>query len=296
MYSDILFDYLLKNVETSEEFVSENFHVAIEKYEIKNENEVREYGKPKGRYNLLSIQDVLEFSEKDIRKCVGIVTKVLREIIGNISVGDRVLVVGLGNRHISSDSLGAKVVGGVNITIENNSLPKVMAIAPSVMGLTGIETVDIVEGVVSKVNPTHLILIDSLCASAVERLGRSIQVTDNGLCPGGGIGNKRKCIGKKITRNVYSIGVPLLIYASTFVGDTFSKYGIDFDKINSVMQVSKNNGKHKEIHEFCNGIKNILKDDINDTIVSIKDIEECVTILSKIISSAINNLTGVVYE
>ena len=168
-----------------------------------------------------------------------------------------------------------------------------MAIAPSVMGLTGIETVEIIEGVVEKTKPTHLILIDSLCASAVERLGKSIQLTNTGLCPGGGIGNNRKCIDNSVVKNIYSIGVPLLIFSSTFINSAFEKFGIKYDDVLSIMQSSKKDKRSSHFFKFVKTIKNVLEDDENEMIVSIKDIEECVDILSNIIATSINVVLGV---
>lgn len=296
-YSDLLFDYLnSSSTEASEDFeCGENKLDRFKEdfYEINTDEESKIYNKPKGKYMLLSTPNILEIGKFEIDECVEMLVSMLRAMFGKIESKDRILVVGLGNRHISSDSLGAKVVGKINITIDNKLLPKVMAIAPSVMGLTGIETFDIVEGVVSRVKPTHLILIDSLCASAVERLGRSIQVTNTGICPGGGIGNKRKCIDCKQVENICSIGVPLLIFSSTFIGSAFEKFGVGYEKILSIMQSSRKSSKDREIFELSKTLKKILEDDQNEMIVSIKDIEECVDILSDIIARSINIALGV---
>ncbi len=296
-YSDLLFDYLNSiSSESGSDFVEKDAKDKVFKkdfYEIKTDEESKIYNKPKGKYMLLTTPDMLMISKQDIDRCIHIFVSMLEDMLGVIESDARVLVVGLGNRHISSDSLGAKVVGKINITISNKYLPKVMAIAPSVMGLTGIETFDIVEGVVSRVKPTHLILIDSLCASAVERLGRSIQLTNTGICPGGGVGNKRKCIDSKMVDNIYSIGVPLLIFSSTFIGSAFDKFGIAYDKILSIMQSSKKIPEQSQLLELSKTLKKILEDDENEMIVSIKDIEECVDVLSDIIAGAINIALGV---
>ena len=297
-YSDLIFDYLINtNTEVGKECGGNNSAVGNDfkkdYYEIVTDEESKMFGKPKGKYCLLSTPVVIDMFQSKIDECVDLFQEILKEIIGEISNSDRVLVVGLGNRHISPDSLGAKVVGKINITIDNKSLPKVMAIAPSVMGLTGIETREIIAGVVDKVKPTHLILIDSLCASSVGRLGRSIQVTNTGLCPGGGIGNNRQCIDNKIVRNIYSIGVPLMIFSSTFISSSFEKFGLDYNEILSVMQISKKTANSPKFLELCKTIKKIVEDDIDDMIVSIKDIEDTVEILANIISRSINIALGV---
>ena len=294
MYSDVLFDYI-KSVKS--EVGIDRYEclqkIKKERYEIRTDEEVEEFGKPKGKYELISIPEVLDLRAKGIDECVEEVVSSFKSMIGDILCTDRILIVGLGNRHISPDSLGAKVVGGINVTFDCKYLPKVMAIAPSVMGLTGIETVEIVQGVVDRVKPTHIILIDSLCAGAVERLGKSIQITNTGICPGGGIGNKRKCIGADMAKHVFSIGIPLLIYSSTFVRDIFEKYGIDDKLIKDIMQSCKKHDNKGELYNFLKSVNNVVNDDIDDVVVSIKDIEECVEILSKIISKAINIVLGV---
>lgn len=298
MYSDLIFDYL-KDVyaESGEDlgFDRQSFELGItrERYDIVTIEESEKYNKPKGRYELLSIPDILMCNANEIEYITDRLACVLKEIVGDIGNKNRILIVGLGNRHISSDSLGAKVVGKINITIKNKNLPKVMAISPSVMGLTGIETVDIVEGVVLKTKPTHVIIIDSLCASSATRLGRSLQVTNTGICPGGGVGNQRKCIDKKVAPNVFSIGVPLLIYASTFVSDSLEKNGINQDEISGIMQTILKHNELSHLFKFFKNISNVYKDNVDNMIVSLKDIEEVVELLSNVIANAINRVLGV---
>ena len=298
-HSDIIFDYLInKQIEVAKDNdVSCDSQLKPFKqdyYEIVTDEESKMFGKPKGKYNLLSCPNVLNISSDEEEMCIKLFENTLVNFVGDISSTDRILVVGLGNRHISSDSLGAKVVGKINITIENKLLPKVMAIAPSVMGLTGIETKEIIDGVIDKVKPTHLILIDSLCASSTERLGRSIQVTNTGLCPGAGIGNNRKCIDNKSVKNIFSIGVPLMIYSSTFISSSLEKFGLSYDEILSVMQKAKKSPNNKELLNISKTLKKVVEDDADDMIVSIKDIEETVEVLSNIIAKSINSVLGVV--
>ncbi|MBQ7351705.1 MAG: GPR endopeptidase [Clostridia bacterium] len=293
MVSDLIFDYL--DCESAEEIsiLSMGRGIVRDSYEIVTDEESVRYGKPKGRYELLGIPEVVSLNSDDICSCTEYLSEILKSIFGNIDSNAKILVVGLGNRHISSDSLGAKVAGKINITIDTKFLPQVMAIAPSVMGLTGIETVDIVEGVIAKTRPTHVIIIDSLCASSEERLVRSIQVTNTGICPGGGIGNKRKCIDDSIAENVFSIGVPLLIFASTFVEGALTKQSITFDRVSGIMHSLKKSQQNKDFVDLCKSLERVMKDSMDNVIVSIKDIEESVEVLSTIIANAINIALGV---
>lgn len=260
----------------------------FESYNIANKEQAKYYNKEQGNYDLLTIPYPLFLNDKEINKAKEIIKKSLKIMLGKVDKNSKVLVVGLGNRHISSDSLGTNVAKNINIMFNNEKRPNIMAICPSVMGLTGIETYDIISGVISKVKPSHLILIDSLCAGHSSRLMTSIQISNTGICPGSGIGNRRKCIDKKLASNVVSIGVPLLIYAETFLSETFAQYNINISRVSSIMQNIKKHENNEEIYNFLKDIESSLHSSFNDEIVSPKDIAEAVEILSNIISSAIN--------
>lgn len=290
--SEIISDIISnKNIESGKDNFSKitkhKRGIVEECYEIKSDSDAELYNKQKGSYKLLTIPDVLLMENYDY--IIRVVTNMFRSLFGSFKKGDRILVVGLGNRHISSDSLGSKVVANIDINITNKNKPKVMAFCPSVLGLTGIETFDTIKGVVERTNPTHLILIDSLCAGSVDRLGKSIQISNTGICPGSGIGNIQKCIDKTFAKNVYSIGIPLLIYASTFVTTAMDSEGITLSILNNCMRKVK---KHQNMDDICkllNGIKRVYLNNLDDVIVSIKDIEECSKSLSYIVATAINN-------
>lgn len=297
MRSDILLECIESDVESGKELGLEGHvyerGVRRDGYEIKTDRDSLKYGKPMGKYELLSIPEPIVLDDGDITYIVDKLEMILKSLIGKIKPKDRVLVVGLGNRHISSDSLGTRVVGKICVADSGERNPKVMAISPSVMGLTGIETVDIVSGVAGRVRATHIIIIDSLCASSPSRLGRSIQVSNTGICPGSGIGNKRKCVDGNIADTTISIGVPLLIYASTFVGETLRENGIECGALDSIMQNAIKSHSSGDFVELIKKIKSVCEDDVDDMIVSLKDIEECVEILSTIIARAINRVLGV---
>ena len=297
--SELINEIINKNLtESDEEFVPSKFQkysdqITRESFEISNQKQSDYYKKDLGTYELLGIPNPLELSKVQIKKITSIFADILKSLVGTVSKKDRVLVVGLGNRHISADSLGTKVIKNINITLGDFGYPKVMAICPSVLGLTGIETYDIIKGVIEKTNPSHIIFIDSLCASSVSRLACSIQLSNTGICPGSGIGNNRKCLDKTLAKKVYSIGVPLLIYANTFVDTNFENFGIDIPRINNIMQTAKKSENNSKFTDLLMDLKNCLNSSMENIIVSIKDIDECVEILSKIIANAINQTLGV---
>ena len=271
----------------------ENTGISCERYEILSDEDSEKYGKPKGIYDIFGIPNALTLTKKQKANIMSEITKSLKELCATVDNKSKILVVGLGNRHISSDSLGTLVCRKICITLGLKNYPNVMAICPSVLGLTGIETYDTIRGIVDRVKPSQVIFIDSLCASDVSRLGTSIQLSNTGICPGSGVKNKRKCLDKSICKNVVSIGVPLLIYASTFLENSFEKNGIDLLRLNSIMQSAKKERNKDEILELIKDIKKVYNDDVLNIIVSHKDIKEMVEILSDIIAGAINKSLGV---
>ena len=148
----------------------------------------------------------------------------------NISPDAKVLLVGLGNWNVTPDALGPLVVENIMVTRHYFELMpdqvhpgyrQVSALAPGVLGTTGIETSDIVYALVEKVQPDLVIAIDSLASKALERVNTTIQIADTGIHPGSGIGNKRKGLTKQeLGVDVIAIGVPTVVYASTIVTST----------------------------------------------------------------------------
>ena len=139
------------------------------------------------------------------------------------------LIVGLGNANSTADSLGPKSIDRVLVTrhlFELNTNIKdgmrcVSAIVPGVMASTGIETLDIITSLVNRIKPSFLIVIDSLSSLSIDRLNRTIQITDTGINPGSGVGNNRKEISKdNLGVPVIAIGVPTVVYSSIIVNDT----------------------------------------------------------------------------
>ena len=140
------------------------------------------------------------------------------------------LVIGLGNEHITPDALGPMVLDNIIVTrhlyeLAGDALDgdyrKVSALAPGVMGLTGIETFDIIESVVKKTKPDFLIVVDALAARAVSRVNKMIQMTDTGISPGSGVGNRRRRIDEQsLGVPVISIGIPTVVDAVSVTHDT----------------------------------------------------------------------------
>ena len=191
---------------------------------ITTDEGARQIGKPKGNYVTVEINEVL-FDDPDIfqrgSEAVGRELKKLCEE----KKPDSVLIVGLGNRYITPDSIGPKVVGKVMVTRHITKDAKfgydfpvraVSAVSPGVLGITGIETGEIVKGVAEHVKPSLIIAVDALAARSLSRLGTTVQLCDTGICPGSGVGNNRKELTEKtLGVPVIAIGVPMVVDIKT---------------------------------------------------------------------------------
>lgn len=189
----------------------------------------KKLGKKQGNYITIEFEDVTDYSNKEnVKK---IFSEELKELIKKINVKKNpyCLIVGLGNSKSTPDSLGPLSINNIIVTSHLFELEdikgfmKVSAINPGVMGQTGIETSDIILSIVQKIKPDFLIVIDSLASGSLDRVNKTIQMTDTGIHPGSGIGNSRKEISKeKINIPVIAIGVPTVVDANVIVSDTIN--------------------------------------------------------------------------
>ena len=174
-------------------------------------------GKPVGNYVTLEIPTPQYNEYKTVENIVAALTGELARLY-RLSANDTVMVVGLGNWQITADSLGPKVVSALLVTrhlfdvmpeeIDEGVRP-VCALSPGVLGLTGIETVEIIKGVTERVKPSLIIAIDALASRKLQRVNSTIQLSDTGITPGSGVGNSRMAINEKtLGRPVIAIGVP----------------------------------------------------------------------------------------
>ena len=194
-------------------------NLKVTKVDITNQNGEQAIGKPIRTLITIDIQKLRLAEEAEIQKSAEILSEELKEIINkHIESKDDILVVGLGNIYVTPDSLGPKVINDIDVTrhiikylpqyIDENSRP-VSAISPGVLGTTGIETLEILEGVVKEIKPKLLIVIDALASRSIERISSTIQLSDTGIVPGAGVGNTRKEISKN------TLGIPVIAIRNT---------------------------------------------------------------------------------
>lgn len=228
-------------------------NVVLEELEITDINR-NIFNRKNGFYKTISFKDI---TDKDNYKEVEeVFIKALHKLFNDLDISntDSVLIIGLGNSKSTPDSLGPKVIDNVLVTNHLFELGEVeegyrrtASFKPSVTGITGIETKDIIESLVEKVKPNFLIIIDSLASSNISRLNKTIQLTSGGINPGSGIGNNRLELSMETLHiPVISIGVPTVVDATTIVNDTFinlvKKISFDIDNLNNVkMKLVSNN-------------------------------------------------------
>ena len=195
-----------------------------------NEEEAKQINKKPGNYTTIEFEDVTDSNNQ--KKVSKIFAEELRNLlqIQNIKDDDMCLVLGLGNEKSTPDALGPLVVSDTLVTnyiylygTLDEGFRRVCAISPGVMGETGIETSDLLKSIVKEIKPGFVITIDALAASSVERVNKTIQMTDSGINPGSGVGNKRKEISKDILGiPTIAIGLPTVVDAASIVSDTIN--------------------------------------------------------------------------
>lgn len=220
-----------------EEWLDEERNVTITKVKIETENGAKSLGKPVGTYLTLEAPELLAPDEGSHREVSEVLSEQLKELFKEPV--ESVLIVGLGNREVTPDALGPEVVGNLYITrhilkeygeyaFPEKKVAAVSGIVPGVMAQTGMETLEIIKGIIEETKPQLVIAIDALAARSVKRLGRTIQLADTGINPGSGVGNHRKGLNEEtLGVPVIAIGVPTVVDAATIVYDVCQ----DVDKI-----------------------------------------------------------------
>lgn len=190
-------------------------------------------GKPKGKYITVEAPVMRENSPQGHRSVAEVLGAQLNKLL-SLPMTANVLVVGLGNWNATPDSLGPRVIRMIPVTRHlfayapqelKGGMRPVSALAPGVLGITGIETAEIIKGVVEKIRPEVVIAIDSLASRSVARIATTVQIADTGINPGSGIGNQRTAINKEsIGVPVIAIGVPTVVHAAVIASDAIQEF------------------------------------------------------------------------
>lgn len=282
----------IDGIETEEE---EKDQIKISRVKILNEQGEKALAKPKGDYVTLDVKNIKTVDEEGIEKIAEILGDELREIIKkHISDTEDILVVGLGNLYVTPDALGPKVVPEIQVTRHilqymPSAMPEdtrpVSAISPGVLGITGIETMEILKGIVENIKPKMLIVIDALASRSIERISSSIQIADTGIVPGAGVGNTRKEISiKTLGIPVIALGIPTVVDLASITNDCIDLF------IESLQQKAMSNDYLNKLREKDNyeEIKEALIPKDYNMIVTPKEIDKLIENMSKIVSKGIN--------
>lgn len=277
------------------EEIDESDKIKVTKVKVLNENGANAIGKPIGTYITIDIKKIKLATNDDIQKASEILSRELKKLIDVHSIPkDDILIVGLGNGYVTPDSLGPKVVKDIDVTrhiikympeVIDPNARSVSAISPGVLGTTGIETLEILKGIVDNIKPKLIITIDALASKSIERISSTIQLADTGITPGAGVGNTRKELSvDTLGVPVIAIGIPTCVDAATIAVDTidiFISKLQDEAKSNEYLNNLKEQDKYEEVREA------LIPGDYN-FIVTPKEIDELIENMKDIVARGIN--------
>lgn len=283
------------------EEVDQEREIRVTTVKIETENGAKAMKKPVGTYITMEAPN-MAVPDEDYHKEI---SEELRKFLGEIMEGKKedysVLVVGLGNRKVTPDALGPYVVDNLNITrhivkeygkyaMGEEHVRLVSAIVPGVMGQTGMETVEIIKGVVQETRPDLIIAVDALAARSSRRLNRTIQIADTGIHPGSGVGNHRNAITEEtVGVPVIAIGVPTVVDAATIVNDTMENFLAALEESESLKGVGLVMQGYSAAEKY-ELVKELISPHLNGLFVTPKDIDETVKRISYTISESLNML------
>lgn len=282
------------------ESIETAYRIKVTDVRITDEKGERAIGKPVGQYITVEASDLPDGDDDYHRAVTEVLMKQLRKLLPDIE-NKRVLVAGIGNRDITPDALGPLVAEHLFITRhlfekygKNSEIVRgmgnVSAVIPGVMAQTGMETAEILHGLVREIQPDVLVAIDALAARSIRRLVTTIQLTDTGIHPGAGIGNRRYQLTREVLGiPVIAIGMPTVIDAATIVADTMESL-IGVLNQNPILQKAVRATEEFNHEEKYLLMRELMEPQMTNLFVTPKDIDEAVSRISYTISEAINSL------
>ena len=206
---------------------------AVHEVRILSEDAAREIGKPQGHYLTLELDALIRREEDAFPRACKALSTLLRELLPHPNDGP-VLIAGLGNRMITPDAIGPQtadhVIATRHLVAQSPAIfadwRPVSALAPGVLGQTGVETGEVICGVLDRVRPAAVIAVDALAAGRLSRLLRTVQLADTGITPGAGVGNARAALNKEtLGVPVIAVGVPTVVDGATLAHEISSQLG-----------------------------------------------------------------------
>lgn len=282
-----------------EEQYDEEKEIRITTVKIETENGAKTMGKPAGTYVTIEAPNLSGPEESYHEEISEVLSKCLERFINIDKEEYAVLVVGLGNRKVTPDALGPCVADNLNITrhivkeygkyaMGEDSVRIVSAIVPGVMAQTGMETVEIIRGIVKETKPDLILTVDALAARSSRRLNRTIQIADTGIHPGSGVGNHRSAITEEtVGVPVIAIGVPTVVDAATIVNDTMENFVAALESSETLRGVGVVLQGYNAAEKY-ELIRELISPHLNGLFVTPKDIDETVKRISYTISESLN--------
>jgi len=288
--------------------VDESKNMKITRVKITTDEGAKALGKPRGNYITIEAK---KLRKNDVKVREEVSKNFAREIKNTVDLkpNTSVLVVGLGNWNVTPDALGPRVVHNVMVTrhlvdyvprqLEEEGVRPISALSPGVMGLTGLETGEIIKGVVNETKPDVVFAIDALAARRMERVCTTIQLADTGIHPGSGVGSRRMGLTQQtLGVPVIAIGVPTVVDAATMANDA-----IDLMIDTMSRQAQKGSEFYKMIRNVDKRekymlIKEVISPFIDNLMVTPKEIDELIKNLAVVIAGALNIAlhSGVTYD
>ena len=255
-----------------EEDYDEECDVHITKVDVETKNGAKMLGKPMGIYITLEAPAMTEPEEDYHQEISEILAREIRAILPEPDKEQSIMVVGLGNREVTADSLGPNVVDNLfinrhivreygKVAYNRSKMHQVSSLVPGVMAKTGMESAEIIKGVISETKPDLVIVIDALAARSTKRLNRTIQITNTGIHPGSGVGNHRNAITQEsLNVPVLALGVPTVVDAATIVGDAMGERPVTLKELNNMYVTTKDVDQQIQqiSHILCDGINKAL--------------------------------------
>lgn len=248
-------------------------------------------GKSMGNYITIDSPD-LRRRNRDLQEAVGeILVGQLAKLL-DLGPQSSALVVGLGNWNATPDALGPRVTAKLLVTRHLHDfvpaelageLRSVAAISPGVLGITGIETAEVIHGIVERLKPDVVICIDALAARSVDRIGTTVQIADTGINPGSGIGNQRKALNQEtLGVPVIAIGVPTVVHASTIVHDSMEALAAQFEGQKPFFQLFNSAEERRDL------MNQVLSPTVGEMVVTPKEVDDLIDDMSKVIAGSLN--------
>lgn len=257
--------------------------ISVSRVEIKNDKGAKEIGKKIGTYVTVECPELYNKDDNLIAKVAHTFADEITRMMGGFGHMENILIIGLGNRNVTPDALGPLVCEKVFVSrhikkyipnMIDSRVAEVSAIAPGVLGVTGLETAEVIDGVVGNIKPDMIVVIDALASRSISRIGTSLQVSNVGISPGSGIGNKRKAIDQEtLGIPVLAVGIPMVVYAYTIASEILLSAAI------------KSNTNDNQIKNVINMIQDI---EGSDMIVTPKNIDMLIDNASDLIARSLN--------